>query len=442
VVAKAAEAVLREGDVGVVTLARPRSVPPTREVLLDRARDRFPVDHGRIDLASEPVSALRPVLRVGALVHYTVSADDHFQERVECWVDVPSRLVVPERACERLAGGEPEPNVGGAGSPATARPTTRLGDVALALAEANRHIEAVALARRAVLSAGASGGYERERARAEKYYAEALDSLERRRHGAPADRRELLDARARSTREERDRRLAEIGEKYQARHDVHPYRLHLVRVPVLRLAVDVRRGDRRYPMVFDWILPTGEFAGVRCPHCDAQAPLVASKTLLGCERCLAPTPTPQSKPAPAATPKPTPKPAPAPAPKPGPAPKPAPTASAKPAGTPARRRGVARSVQPTSPARQRTATTPHGARPRQDGAGGEQLAVSFWESAVQGQRRRLAQMCVADSPAAVLAPPRCGGPAVDHRCRGRRRRGLHSRIPRRDPRPPRGRGRR
>ena len=56
-----------------------------------------------------------------------------------------------------------------------------------------------------------------------------------------------------------------------------------------RLALDVRRGERRYPLDLDWLLPAGEFAPLRCPACaQTGAPLVAAKTHLGCARCLAP----------------------------------------------------------------------------------------------------------------------------------------------------------
>ncbi|GAA4340119.1 hypothetical protein GCM10023086_75470 [Streptomyces venetus] len=48
-----------------------------------------------------------------------------------------------------------------------------------------------------------------------------------------------MRARVESTREER------------ARHSLTPYQLHLLRVPVLRLALDVQRGGRRSPLDLD-----------------------------------------------------------------------------------------------------------------------------------------------------------------------------------------------
>ena len=76
VLAEAAERVLSSGDTGYLVLARPPSVPPGRDVLLAEVRDAFPVDHGRIDLSGEPAVVLHPVIGVGALVTYELSAED------------------------------------------------------------------------------------------------------------------------------------------------------------------------------------------------------------------------------------------------------------------------------------------------------------------------------------------------------------------------------
>ena len=91
---------------------------------------------------------------------------------------------------------------------------------------------------------------------------------------------------------ERDRRLAEINEKYRHQHVLRPYRLHLVDVPVWRLATDVRRGERRWPMVFDYLPLLGVVAPTRCPTCGAHSRLVATKTHLVCEACAPATPSP------------------------------------------------------------------------------------------------------------------------------------------------------
>ena len=55
--------------------------------------------------------------------------------------------------------------------------------------------------------------------------------------------RAVLRERLRATREEQARRLAEIAEKYEARHVIRPYRLHVILVPALRVAADVLRGS-------------------------------------------------------------------------------------------------------------------------------------------------------------------------------------------------------
>ncbi|MEV1063002.1 hypothetical protein [Streptomyces sp. NPDC050263] len=432
VVVKAAERVLAAGDTGTLTLAAPRSVPPDAATLLSKAREHLPVDHGRLDPRADatPERALRPVLRVGALVGYELSAEDHFQEQAEVYVDVPSRLQMPATVSERLARTDRDPHaetalpVGLAAAvdyASTSRP-----DLAAALAEAHRMLEAAAVLRRDGLAGQIGDAYAKERARAEEYYAAAVDSLERRAATAPEDRAALLRARIDSTREERARRLAEIAEKYRARHTLTPYRLHLLRVPVLRLALDVRRGERRYPLDLDWLLPAQEFAPLRCPACaQSGAPLVAAKTHLGCARCLAPKrPTPQS--APESVPPPrdgtaahaavsaegsvAPGPAGATV-----AVGPSAARNAEAAGGAApRSRGEAKAgrIAEASAARassrpgSRPATPGHAPSPPQRRSVDPQTlhkrAVTFWEHAAGGDRRKLERLCAPDSPAAAL----------------------------------------
>ncbi|MEU3161708.1 hypothetical protein ABZ753_30495 [Streptomyces griseoincarnatus] len=425
VVAKAAENVLAAGDTGTLTLTAPRSLPPDAATLLSKAREYLPVDHGRLDPRADatPERALRPVMRVGALVSYELSAEDHFQEQAEVFVDVPSRLRVSASVSERLARTGHDPCAGTA-LPAglaaavdyasTSRPA-----LAAALAEAHRMLEAGAELRRDGLAGQIGDAHAKERARAEEYYAAAVDSLQRRATTAPEDRAALLRARIESTREERARRLAEIAEKYRARHTLTPYRLHLLRVPVLRLALDVRRGERRYPLDLDWLLPAGEFAPLRCPACDRSgAQLVAAKTHLGCARCLAPKrPTPQ--PAPVSVPPPRDG-------------ADAHTAASTAAPVRADTSVAARNVQAaadgasplsgseakagrtaeTSPARASSRSTSRRATPGRapsppqrrssDPRTLNKRAVAFWEHAAAGDRRKLERLCVPDSPAAAL----------------------------------------
>jgi hypothetical protein len=311
----AAERVLSVGDTGRLRLTWPARVPPSPEVLLARAREEFPVDHGRIDAIGPPYRILLPVLRIGALVHFTVSMDSSFQEQIECWVDGYSGLAVPDRERRVLATAEVSAADGSGGSagaagsagparvdasngmdadgpstedePPAARPVPVLPNLVRSVSEAYRLIVERAHTRSAALAAYAEGSRDAEIARARAYYAEALASIEKRRANAPADRVPMLDARAETTRAERVRRINEIEEKYRSHLDIRPIRLHLLEVPGLALPVDVLRGPRRYPIVLHWMLPAGAFAGVRCPSCGHSAPLVAGKDRLGCADCLA-----------------------------------------------------------------------------------------------------------------------------------------------------------
>lgn len=279
VLIRAADATLTGGDAGVVTLAAPTTPAPGAGYLQDRVREQFPVEHGRIDVTGLPTRVTRPVLRVGALVTYTVSAEECYQERLECWVDALSGLPLGDDDVARLHRAR---RAGDAG----ALPASLLAATGAAVEHAHRILDAAADQRRSTLSAQASDAHGQERAHARAYYDDALRSLERRRASAHPDRAELLADRAASTREERARRLLEIDEKYQARHDIRPFRLHGVLVPGWRVPVDVRRGARRYPFAFDWLPALGAYANEGCPHCGAANPLSASKTRLGCVGCL------------------------------------------------------------------------------------------------------------------------------------------------------------
>ncbi|MGH3874431.1 MAG: hypothetical protein ACRDSR_23510 [Pseudonocardiaceae bacterium] len=277
VLIQAADAALHDGDVGVVALAAPGIPAPSAELLEQRVRDQVAVEHGRIDVTGLPVRIDRPVLRVGALVTYTVSPEECYQERLECWVDAGSgRRLGPDQVTLLRA------------APRSERPVRApvLDAVPAALRHAHNILDETAERRRAALSDQASDAHRREHAHAGAYYADVLRSLERRRASADPDRAKLLAARAASTREERARRLLEIDEKYQARHVIRPYRLHVVLVPGWRVPVDIRRGPRRYPFVFDWLGSLGAFAEEQCPHCGVAATLSVSKTRLGCVRCL------------------------------------------------------------------------------------------------------------------------------------------------------------
>lgn len=414
--AAAAEDVLSADDAGVLTLAVPASQPPDANRLLEKARDQFPVDHGRIDASGPPERSLRQALRVGALVTYTASADEQFLERAECWVDVPSRHELPQEAVKRMRRFISE-------VPGTSNRAPALQKVPAALLEAHLLLEQAASSRCQELAGGSvSAAAGAELARARTYYTEALSSLARRQANAAPDRRALLAARADSVRAEQERRLAEIEEKHASRHEIRPYRLHLLQVPAVRLPVDVLRGSRRFPMVLDWLLPAGMFAPVRCPGCGAstaRSPLVAAKTQLGCASCLSgPAPAPAAPPPAASA---TPPPAAAP-------PRPTPDQASHPAPPPTGARPAAARHRPAAaaarhpPAPAATATTRHRpapaakARPPDPqalGKVGDKLAMEFWSVSRQGNLRALRRQCAADSPAAAaIRLYGTSGPAV------------------------------
>ncbi len=381
VLAQAAERVLASGDAGRRVLARPASARPGTDVLAVGVRDAFPVDHGRIDLAGEPTLVWHSVVRVGALVSYELSAEDQFQEQAERWVDGPARCLLPPALAERLSRAAAD----GHDAPGTLTAEASADDLLAAVAEAHRLIDADAGARREVLSAQVRDAHEAERDRAAAYYADAITGIQRRLATAPGDRKPVLEQRLRSTREEEARRLAEIAEKYEGRHSIRPYRLHVIEVPALRVSADVRRGDRRFPMTFDWLLPAGAFAPVHCPSCGGDAPLVAGKQKLGCERCLPRTPGPSVSPA-------------------GKAPPAAKAHPPAPTPTTAKATPAARSPRPASvpPAarRQPPPVPPHVRKERRAAPG--KLAERLWNAVAGGPAGDAGAVLAPGSPAAAL----------------------------------------
>ena len=357
---RSADEVLAVGDVAAMAVPVDATPPPPAEHLQAMARDQFTVDHGRIDATGAPTRSARAILRVGALVDYTLSSDDHYQECAECWVDVQSQRQLPTHVSMKLAS---LPTVPKDGSPSLTGLTAAIGF-------ADRVIEQCAERRRSELGDDIDNARDAELERVEAYYRDALATIERRRAQAPADRRELLDARADSVRDERARRIGETREKYQPSHEVRPYRLHIYEVPVWRLPVDVRRGDRRYPLTLDWLIPLTRFTDIACPHCGADERLVATKTRLGCASCV-PRRIARLVPEPARPP-------------------------AKPA---AKAKQVV--TQPPTPRQHpsqvRTDPSP---TPAKLGKLGDKLIGKVWDAVVRNDRR-LARICAPDSPAAA-----------------------------------------
>lgn len=390
VLIEAAERVLASGDTGHLVLARSASVPPSHGALLAAVREAFPIGHGRIDLSGEPAAVLHPVIRVGALVSYELSAEDRFQEETQRWVDVPSRRELPAGLIARLLRAEVDEQ---------AQPK-RPEALPSAIAAAHRLMDSAAIIRRQALAAEVSGAFQAERGRAAAYYADAIAGIERRLATAAPDRRAVLEQRLRSTREEQARRLAEIAEKYEARHAIRPYRLHVILVPALRVPADVLRGSRRYPMSFDWLLPAGAYAPVRCPSCDGEAPLVAGKLKLGCETCLPPAPPAAAPLVPTAPAVPTPLTTP----DPGARPKSAPPKSARPKSTPpaaaASSSAVTPPARPVPPQAKRRIVPPKVRKEQQKATA--TLAERLWRAVSAGDRRTLGRLLHPGSPAEAL----------------------------------------
>jgi hypothetical protein len=274
---RATEEVLQRGDVGHDYLATPAAVIPDGKSLLSRAREAFPVDHGRLDLTGVPVRERVPVLRVGALVTYAVGLDERFQERAEAWIEVPGRVSLPAEIRTVLAQC-PRDRAGSA--------TRAPEGLVEALTAAHERITDTATARQEVLTAQADVARVEEVTRTRAYYDEALAALDRRRRTAAPEKRGMLDAKLAATRAERARRLAEVEEKFRPAHTIRLFRLHVLWVPALRLPCIVQRGHREFPLTLRWLRPARAFTPVACPRCGALETLVAAKDRLGCRRCL------------------------------------------------------------------------------------------------------------------------------------------------------------
>jgi hypothetical protein len=392
---KGAETIIGSGDVGVLTVPHRAKLTSTDD-LLAKIREQVPVDHGRIDATGSILRSHRSLLRLGALVSHTVSADEQFTEVAECLLDVPSRVAWADDAVDRLLRVIET-------AEATGRPEVRASRPASAVAAAHRELDSAATRRGQELGVEADVARDAEITRATEYYAAALAAIDKRRSGADEQRRALLDARAHATIGERDRRLAEISEKYRHQHVLRPYRLHLIDIPVWRLATDVRRGERRWPMVFDYLPSLGTVAPTRCPTCDAHSPLVATKTHLGCGTCV-PATTPPLRLAPVVE-----------SPRPERAPRngsPTGTAAAPEQGhkrqprdsTPAtdRKRPCAAPAALRAPAVPNAVAPVAARRPFLPGKPEERKVVGFWNQVGAGETRKLSRLIAPDSPLAAL----------------------------------------
>lgn len=277
---RAAADMLDRGDTGHAWLPWPSSPGPPLEALQERARERFALAHGRLDVSRPLAAVYAPLLRLGALATYTLSTEERFQERVEVWVDGRDGQPLDERACLTLRACQVLPAAD------AAHPRGKAG-VERAVTGAHAAAERQARARLAGLAGVAEDERQAERACAKAYFAAALDTLARRQAGADSDRREALEAQADATRAERSRRLQEIDEAFRPRHELRPYRLHVVWAPALRVPAEVRRGGVAHRLTLVWLLaPVAAFVPLACPACGAASPLVAGRERLGCRSCL------------------------------------------------------------------------------------------------------------------------------------------------------------
>ncbi|HVC78490.1 MAG TPA: hypothetical protein VND96_18440 [Candidatus Micrarchaeaceae archaeon] len=272
----AAAAVLAQGDAGTLWLAWSAKAAPATGSLVAAARDQIGVDHGRLDASGEAVPRYVPVLRVGVQVTYRLN--DHFHELEELWVDARTGLPLPADLERRL---RTSPRLDGKPGHPALEPSF---DVALLAASAR--LEERAAVRLETLGKHSAALLLDERALVEAFYAAALESIAERRQGAQPERQAMFDAQAQATRAERARRLREIEDKFQARFEIRPVRLHLIWAPAMYMPVTVRRGDRGYALELVWWLPTASFAPLRCPACGEPTPLIAGKDRLGCRACM------------------------------------------------------------------------------------------------------------------------------------------------------------
>lgn len=274
----AARTVLERGDVGCTSLPRPDGLPPTPGAVEAKAREHIHADHGRIDVTDTPEAADVTVLRVGALLTYSISIDERVQELEEVWVLADSGRAVPEELVTRLQTAVPQPGP----TANTAGPT---GD---AVASAHQLLDGRARKRVGDLARQTSARLQAQLGVVDDYYGQVLSSIDERMHRASSDRVALLGSQAEATRTEWKRRRAEVADDLTPSFEIQPFRLHLVAVPSYRIRATVRRGARAYPLSLSYLPLTSSFLPPQCSSCGSEAVLVAGKEGLGCRTCMTP----------------------------------------------------------------------------------------------------------------------------------------------------------
>ncbi len=401
----AARTVLERGDVGCGSLPRPDGLPPTPGVLEEKAREHVHADHGRMEVTDTPMAADVTVLRVGALLTYSISIDERVQELEEAWVLADCGRVVPPELIRRLQAMVLEPGT----AAHTAAPTGK------AVAGAHQLLCGRARRRADDLARQTSARLHSQLGVVDDYYGRVLSSIDERMQRASSDRVALLSEQADATKVEWKRRRAEVADDLTPSFEVQPFRLHLIAVPSYHVQATVRRGARRYPLPLTYVPLTSSFLPPPCPSCGSEAILVAGKDRLGCRRCMAPPRQGDddgtgrfedrqpigSRPVPVET---TPEP-----PLPPDRPTDSPAATGVPTGRrPQRPSDRSPSIAGTAPTPARTArkrssgrVTPKGSGARSSSAqSGIQVALSFWSSVRSGELRP--RDAVPDSPMQAL----------------------------------------
>ena len=276
-----ARTVLARGDVGCATLPRQVGLPPTPGMLEDKARQQVSVDHGRIEVRLPPVADDLLVLRVGALVTYSISIDEQVQELDEVWVEASSGREVPAELSERLRRTALEAGA----TPGTVVPTGP------GVTGAHQVLCAHAAQRVAELARQTSTRLRAQLGIVDDYYERVLAGIEERSNRAGIDRAAMLAEQAEATRREWARRRSEVADDLTPSFEVQPFRLHLVAVPAYVVPGEVRRGARPYPLPLTYLPVVSSYLPPRCPSCGAQEHLVAGKDRLGCRSCMAPGPS-------------------------------------------------------------------------------------------------------------------------------------------------------
>jgi hypothetical protein len=274
----AASIVLERGDVGCSSLPRSVGLPPTSSTLEERAREQIHPDHGRIDVSGTPEASNVMVLRVGALLTYSISIDERVQELEEVWVAADSGHAVPGDLRERLCTAALEPGV------ATATEVS----VGESVARAHGLLRARAQSRVEDLARQTSVRLRGQLDVVDDYYRRVMSSIDERLARATRARVGMLEEQAEASKREWTRRRAEVADDLTPSFEVRPFRLHLVAVPSYTVPAVVRRGPRLYQLTLRYIPAVSSFLPVPCPLCGERAVLVAGKDRLGCRSCMTP----------------------------------------------------------------------------------------------------------------------------------------------------------